>query len=91
MNTQTLINQTHAHKLSLNQTLTLLVMRDDGEDIAPSAIAKRLHMSSAGMTIIGNELLRRQLITRRHDFNDRRKVKFTLTPMGRNVADCILQ
>ena len=74
------------HGLSQGRFLTLIVMnRNPDEAASPSSLAEKVGVKRATMTGLLDRLERDDLIERRADQQDRRKIGVRLTPKGRQV------
>lgn len=73
------------HDITSPQLVTLLCVAQEGP-ITPSAIAARIHLSSATVVGILNRLESRGLILRVRDSQDRRLVHVSITKAGRELA-----
>ena len=78
-----------AHDLATGEFDVLAALRREGEPfvLTPSALARSLMLSPAGMTNRVDRLVARGLVDRRADPDDRRSLLVALTPAGREVVD----
>ena len=63
--------------------LVVLLSLQDGDDVSVGALADRISLSQATVTAILDRLERRELVYRRRNEDDRRKVHVYLTEAGR--------
>src|SRR5690349_2401527 len=77
------------HGLNAGEFDVLAALRREGDPfvLTPSALARTLMLSPAGMTNRLDRLVERGLVDRRADPDDRRSVLVALTPEGRRVVD----
>lgn len=72
--------------LGISHILVLNELRDHGESI-PSDIARSLGFTPASLTHLTSKLVKQQLILRRIDENDRRKLYLSITEQGLQVLE----
>jgi DNA-binding MarR family transcriptional regulator len=78
-----------AHGLNTGEFDVLAALRREGDPfvLTPSALARTLMLSPAGMTNRVDRLVERGLVDRRADPDDRRSLLVALTPAGRTTID----
>jgi len=78
-----------AHGLATGEFDVLAALRREGDPfvLTPSALARTLMLSPAGMTNRVDRLVARGLVDRHADPDDRRSLLVALTPAGREVVD----
>ena len=78
-----------AHGLNTGEFDVLAALRREGEPFAltPSALARTLMLSPAGMTNRIDRLVASGLVERQPDEDDRRSLRVALTPAGRELVD----
>ena len=76
-----------AHGLSEGRFVILVVLLKLDGALAPHDLAERIGVTRATMTGLLDGLERDRLVARRRDKRDRRSVKISLTPAGRNLAE----
>lgn len=77
------------HGLNVGEFDVLAALRRQGEpfELTPSALARTLMLSPAGMTNRVDRLVDRRLVERRADPDDRRSLFVALTRAGREVVE----
>ena len=76
-----------AHDLSEGRFVILVVLLKLDGALAPHDLAERIGVTRATMTGLLDGLERDRLVARRRDKRDRRSVKISLTPAGRDLAE----
>jgi len=67
----------------------MVLMQLDEVDHALGSLAKKLGLSSAAMTGMGDRMERLGLVVRRHSPSDRRKIMMRITKLGRMVLGLV--
>lgn len=77
----------HHHGLSPAGREALAVIEGAGQPLSPTTIAERLLVTTASVTSLLDTLERRDLVVRRPDPDDRRRLLVALTDEGRALVD----
>lgn len=78
------------HRLSRAGREALAVLEGAGEPLSPTSIAERLIVTTASVTSLLDTLERRELVERRPDPTDRRRLLVVITDEGRALVDQFL-
>lgn len=68
--------------LTPSQLIVLQIVANDGKAL-PSTVAREAHLTQATVTSLVDKLVRAELVTRRRDTEDRRRIWIELTDAGR--------
>lgn len=74
------------HGLSEGKFVVLMLLRDLAEGLSPHELAERAGVTRATITGLLDGLERQDLLARRRDRDDRRKLTVRLTPTGQALA-----
>lgn len=74
--------------ISISQLQTLDILASEGPK-SSSYLSQVIGVTSGGMTVISDKLVRLELVQRISDANDRRVVKLEITDKGREVLQAI--
>jgi DNA-binding MarR family transcriptional regulator len=77
-----------AEEVTLTQYRTLVVLASRGPQ-SLAALAETVDVTSPTATRMCDRLIRKGLVQRRHDRGDRRLVRLTVTPKGRDLVDAV--
>ncbi|MDR2531645.1 MAG: MarR family transcriptional regulator [Oscillospiraceae bacterium] len=77
----------HVNEALCGEAFVLQYIALNGGSVLPGDIGSKMNVSSARVAAALNSLESKELITRRMDKNDRRKVIVEITPQGKDFAE----